>query len=135
MEDAFYSPYPLGRRFPVAILAVWALIDLVVVASGGSYFYFNLVFTVGLLYASYVFLWILAGELSLSGGWIFWRTPIRSGRVRTADVRRIRPANGFSHGLLTIEMDDGESIKVMCGSHFRAFYGALQMSRPDLSVN
>ncbi len=77
MEDVSYSPCPLGRKFPVAVLAVWALIDLVVVASGGSHFYFNLIFTLSLLCAGYGFLWLLVGELSLSGEWILWRTPIR----------------------------------------------------------
>ena len=134
MEKASYSPYPLGRKAPVAILGVWALIDFVVVASGGSHFYFNLIFTVGLACASYVFLWLLVGELSLSGEFILWRTPVRSGRVRTVDVNAIHPGKRFSHGMATIETVNRDHIRVMGGSRFRAFCAACQMRRPELSA-
>jgi hypothetical protein len=117
----------------VATLAVWALIDFVV-ASGGSHFDFNLIFTVGLACAGYVFLWLLVGELSLSGDFILWRTPVRSGRVRTVDVHRIHPGKRFSHGMGTIEMVNGDHIRVMGGSRFRALCDAFQMRRPELSM-
>jgi hypothetical protein len=134
MEDVSYSPYPLGRKLPVAVLAVWAVVDLVVVASGGSHFYFNLFFTLGLLCAAYVFLWLLVGELSLSGESILWRTPMRSGRLQIADVRGAHPEHHFSRGMVTIEMDNGECIRVYGGRRFSEFYNVLRARPHDLSI-
>ena len=113
---------------------MWAVVDLVVVAAGGSHFVFNLVFTLGLLCAAFAFLWLLVGELSLSGESILWRTPMRSGRVQITDVRGVHPEHHFSHGMVTIEMDNGERIRVYGRPKFSAFYDTLRARQSHLPM-
>jgi hypothetical protein len=134
MEDHAYSAFPLGRKFPVLILALFALVDVVTIVGGGSPWLFNLLFTVGVLFGGYWFLWLVVSELYLSGETIKWRSPMRSGEVRTIDIRRIRPGSGLSQNMEIIEMDDGEYLRVMGSSRFASFCDVLQVMRPDLSI-
>ena len=134
IEHGSYSAFPLGRMFPVVILAMLALFDLVALIAGGSPWLFNLLFTVGLLYGGYWFLWLLVSELSLSGETITWRTPMRSGEVRTIDIRRVRPGSGLSQNMEVIEMDNGEYLRVMGGPGFKRFCDLLQTRHSDLPI-
>jgi hypothetical protein len=59
MDEGSYSAFPLGRMFPVVILAMLALLDLVTLIAGGSPWIFNLLFAVGLLYGGYWFVWLV----------------------------------------------------------------------------
>lgn len=134
MEGDSYSAFSLGRMFPVAIIGILALFDVIALVSGGSPLWFNLIFTLGLLYVGYGFLWLLISELTLSGESIFWSTPLRSARVRTVDIRRVRPGRWFSNGMEIIEMDNGDCLRVMGGPRFRDFCDSLHRTRPDLSI-
>jgi hypothetical protein len=120
--------------FPLAIIAVLALVDVVALVAGGSPLWFNLLFTLGLLWGAYWFLWLLISELSLSGESIVWRTPLRSGRVRIVDIRRIRPGQWFTNGMEIIEMNDGGCLRVMGGTGFRMFCDALHRRRSDMPI-
>ena len=131
MEDGSYSAFPLGRMFPVVIFAFFALIDVVSIIGGGSPWLFNLLFTVGVLSGGYWFLWLVVSELSLSGEMIKWRSPMRSGEVRTIDIRRIRPGRGL---LEIIEMDNGNYLRVVGSSRFVRFCDVLRVIRPDLPI-
>jgi hypothetical protein len=134
MDDRSYSAFPFGRMFPVGILVVLALIDLIVVIGGSTPWLFNLIFTVALLYGGYWFLWLLVSELSLAGETITWRSPMRSGEVRTIDIRRIRPGSGLSQNMEVIEMDNGEYLRVMGGPGFKRFCEILRAKRSDLPI-
>jgi len=134
MDDTAYSAFPLGRMFPVAIIAMLALFDVIALVGGGSPLWFNLLFTLGLLFVGYGFLWLLVSELTLSGEFIVWRAPLRSGRVRIVDIRQIRPGGWFSNGMEIIEMDNGERLRIMGGPAFRDFCDALHRRRSELPI-
>jgi hypothetical protein len=132
MDDTSYSAFPGGRMFPVGIIALLALVDAITWAAGGTPFWFNVLFTVGLLWGGYWCLWLLISELTRSGELIEWNTPLPSGRVRIVEILRIRPGKWSTNGTEIIEMNSGECLRVMGGTQFRTFCDALHRERPDI---
>jgi hypothetical protein len=88
---ATYSAFPLGREFPLLIVAGFIVIDLATMGAGGLLF--NVVFLVLLLLAAYWFCWHTVRELTSDGENVTWRASLRSGSINVHDLVRIEPAD------------------------------------------
>jgi hypothetical protein len=130
---ARYSAFPLGRKFPLLIVAGFVVIDLATMGAGGLLF--NVAFLVLLLFAAYWFCWHTVSELALDGENVTWRASLRSGSFSVHELVRIEPGRPpLEQNGETLVLSNGARLRVMGSPRFRPFCDQLRSVRPNLPV-
>lgn len=128
-----HSAFPLGRRFPLLIVGILAVIDLATIGAGGLLF--NVLFLALLLLAAYWFCWRMVSELASDGENVTWRASLRSGFFNVHDLVRIEPGRPpLEQNAETLVLSNGSTLPVIGGRWFRSFCDQLRSVRPDLPV-
>jgi hypothetical protein len=85
MPEETYSTFPFGPKFPLFVFGLGILIDVASIDNGR--FWFSLVWNIGWICGAYVFTWVIVSELTITDEILTWRAALRSGQVRTSDIR------------------------------------------------
>ena len=134
------TAYSLGRwyRIFVFFLAAWfgmgiALVILYLVTTSESIprRAFFVVWAVLVILGLRWYLFDYAYDLRFDSEWLYWKSPLRSGRASLQDLRLVRArwgTDGF------IESSDGRRIRVLVQKGFPRFCGRLADQCPGLQV-
>ena len=107
-----YSAFPLGRRFPLLIVGVLAVVDLATIGAGGLLF--NVLFLALLLLAAYWFCWRMVSELASDGENVTWRASLRSGFFNVHDLLRIEPGRPpLEQNAETLVLSNGSTLPIV----------------------
>jgi len=134
------TAYSLGRWYRVFVffLTAWfgvgitlVILDLVTRSESTFRRAFFVLWVVVVIFGLRWYLFEYAYDLRFDNEWLYWKSPLRSGRASLQGLRLIRArwgTDGF------IESSDGRRIRVLVQKGFTRFCGRLAEQCPGLQV-
>lgn len=128
---ALWRTQMLGTCVLFAVLAV-ALIAAAIAGSGPP-LAFAVLWSAGVVWTGYWFVFRIIYDLELANGELRWRTPLKRGVESLGDVTELRPFL-FGSNIEVVELMDGRRLLVFVRKGFKAFTEELVAARPGLEV-
>ena len=134
------TAYSLGRWYRVFVffLTAWfgvgitlVILDLVTRSESTFRRAFFVLWVVVVIFGLRWYLFEYAYDLRFDNEWLYWKSPLRSGRASLQGLRLVRArwgTDGF------IESSDGRRIRVLVQKGFTRFCGRLAEQCPGLQV-
>jgi hypothetical protein len=125
---------PIFIVFPLfAIVAVVTIVMAVRDPAGGS-LGFTLLWTAGVAWNAYWFLFRLCHRIDLYEDALYWSTPLRHGRLDLHSLTAVRPGR-IGWGIAVFESTAGQNVLTLPRRGFAQFAAAVQTAAPHASVD
>lgn len=138
---SFVSVYRLWRGWPAGVIAgtflfatsAALLLWVTVTGRQSPGWVFTCFWIAAAALIGHSFVWRVAYELQIRDGVLFWRTPVRSGSIHVADVRKLYP-HFWGSSIEVFEFADGKRLWVMTAKGLQEFTADLAVEVPGLPV-